>query len=555
MPRFDQLSTEIILEIFDYLSSHEILYAFFNLNRRFNSILSQHQKNLLRNDQSDWTLSIDFFVHLRSLVISSLLPIHFDRIELLIKSKTFRRLISFQIQTKFFHPIYASQTRHTILFESIFNENNSLQNFGYLATISPSNFPTISTFQRNENLRSLSLNLTNFISILLLFPYTPNLKDLDLTIARTSNEIEWNGIFDFEDMKLEKFSLTYARNSHGLGWDESKFSFLASFLQQFAPSLSSLSMNLSEKAIHLHQFNGHLLEQQLLKSLIQLKHFHFYVKFSEESVDIETILSTFETRFWLDHHWSIGMHQNFIYTLPFHFNQFVDFDKIHSTICQSPRTWNRLRSISLSQTCELNFDSFQQMLSYIPNLTSIHLQSTDPRYPKFTEHSQLNTIHSAFNNVTTIECGFEYLHNLKPWSREIFPNVRRLFLHYNLLAIINFRLSTQYLTLSHLYSPQQSTGNDEEYFSTIEHVIIEFLLERGEDFDNDLLSEIENLLKTFQNMKMVLLNFQLRDGDRSNKALNFPQKIVTSLSANKHFQNYEIAIVENYLQLIRKNDG
>jgi len=41
---FDQLATEIIFEIFDYLSCNDILYTFFDFNQRFNSILLQHQQ-------------------------------------------------------------------------------------------------------------------------------------------------------------------------------------------------------------------------------------------------------------------------------------------------------------------------------------------------------------------------------------------------------------------------------------------------------------------------------------------------------------------------------
>ncbi len=41
---FDQLATETILDIFEYLSSNDILYTFFNLNERFHSILLQHQR-------------------------------------------------------------------------------------------------------------------------------------------------------------------------------------------------------------------------------------------------------------------------------------------------------------------------------------------------------------------------------------------------------------------------------------------------------------------------------------------------------------------------------
>ena len=39
---FDDLSTELIREIFDYLAPHHLLGAFENLNSRFSSIITQH---------------------------------------------------------------------------------------------------------------------------------------------------------------------------------------------------------------------------------------------------------------------------------------------------------------------------------------------------------------------------------------------------------------------------------------------------------------------------------------------------------------------------------
>jgi hypothetical protein len=43
---FDQLATEIIFEIFEYLSCSDIIYTFFHFNQRLNSILLQHQQFL-----------------------------------------------------------------------------------------------------------------------------------------------------------------------------------------------------------------------------------------------------------------------------------------------------------------------------------------------------------------------------------------------------------------------------------------------------------------------------------------------------------------------------
>jgi hypothetical protein len=94
---FDQLATEILFEIFEYLSCNDIIYTFFYLNQRFNSILLQHHQFLNHFTTStrhlsfwqtilpiissrieclviatpDFTFSLDLFSNLKSLIISS----------------------------------------------------------------------------------------------------------------------------------------------------------------------------------------------------------------------------------------------------------------------------------------------------------------------------------------------------------------------------------------------------------------------------------------------------------------------------------------------------
>jgi hypothetical protein len=99
---FDQLPTEILLEIFEYFSCNDIIYAFFYLNQRFNSILLQYHRLLNHFTTStrhlsfwqtilpiissrieclvitthDFSFSLDLFPNLKSVIISSSLPIY-----------------------------------------------------------------------------------------------------------------------------------------------------------------------------------------------------------------------------------------------------------------------------------------------------------------------------------------------------------------------------------------------------------------------------------------------------------------------------------------------
>ncbi len=79
------------------------------------------------------------------------------------------------------------------------------------------------------------------------------------------------------------------------------------------------------------EFDGFILEQQLLESMIQLKSFDLYMQIERNlPFYVEDFLSTFQ----FDHHWIFGMHQTYFYTLTFHFDQlnnFTDFDQIESS--------------------------------------------------------------------------------------------------------------------------------------------------------------------------------------------------------------------------------
>ncbi len=67
------------------------------------------------------------------------------------------------------------------------------------------------------------------------------------------------------------------------------------------------------------------------------------------------------------HHWSIGTHGEYLYALPFNFDQlndFVDFDRIKSNdfmILQSPSTWYRVISIEFSESCQLTSNLIEQL--------------------------------------------------------------------------------------------------------------------------------------------------------------------------------------------------
>ncbi len=152
---FDQLATEILFEIFDYLSCNDILYSFFHFNQRFNSILFKHHRYLnkfetprtnfsfwerilpiiklrikyLTITTTDFRISLDLFPNLQSLIISSpLLPIYYEELVSILENEQFHKLTTFKIQNNEF--LYRNTPYHqTSISQKVFYHQNSLQIF------------------------------------------------------------------------------------------------------------------------------------------------------------------------------------------------------------------------------------------------------------------------------------------------------------------------------------------------------------------------------------------------------------------------------------------
>jgi len=200
---FDQLATEIVFEIFDYLSCNDIFYTFFHFNQRFNSILLEHYQYLnkfetpIRNfcfwqtilpiiesrieyltiTNIDFGFLLNLFPNLKSVIISSPLPIYCDQLASILESEQFHKLTTFKIQSEILRGTNSNAT--TSIFQAVFHRENSLQIFELLPQLYLSSFQNIN----NVNIQSLTVKLSNISDVLILFEYTPNLKYLNLFLS------------------------------------------------------------------------------------------------------------------------------------------------------------------------------------------------------------------------------------------------------------------------------------------------------------------------------------------------------------------------------------
>ncbi len=191
---------------------------------------------------------------------------------------------------------------------------------------------------------------------------TPNLRYLNVQLDLDkigSLSYQWINI---NQIKLKQFYVkfkpepfrTYSYDEHHID-----FNWLTYFIKQFSKSLICLSMDFidwnSNQTDDL-PYNGIRLQQELLESLNELKKVHLYAKLCKNPIDFESILSTFDNKFWFDHNWSIAMHGKYLYTLPFHFHafgEFIHFDHVQSNNIQAltyPSTWYNVKSIIFSGT-------------------------------------------------------------------------------------------------------------------------------------------------------------------------------------------------------------
>ncbi len=428
--------------------------------------------------------------------------------------------------------------------------SDSLQIFELLPQLYLSSFENIN----NVNIQSLTVKLSNINDVLILFEYTPNLKYLNLFLSSLyfNNGSKQN--IDSAKIKLKKFSLTLGNNRI----NEQNCLFLTNFIKQFSTSLIRLSLNLNYIEAKEDQFNGFSLQRQLLKSMTELKSFHLYAILDQEPTDVESLLSTFRNQFWYDHHWSVGIHGKYLYTLPFHFGKlddFIDFNQINlsnSKSLTSLSTWSHLTSIDLSKCTNLNLNLIKQMKMKMPNLTSIILTSELMNSPYAIEN-ETNFMDTTLDSVTTVYCKGEYLQHIKQWLINIFPNTKNLVLSYNPQppALVSNRMV--FLHKLDAYFRGERTTTDYIYFLNIQHVKIKLILKDIDDLYKHVLRLIRELLETFKNLRSFIFEFYQMYDYPNFMPFTDLNKLIQLLNMDKISKKYQIKHTHNYFQFF-KND-
>ncbi|CAF4359610.1 unnamed protein product [Rotaria sp. Silwood2] len=291
--------------------------------------------------------------------------------------------------------------------------------------------------------------------------------------------------------------------------------------------------------------------------MIQLKSFHLYAEFNKEPMNVESFLSTFQTQFWFDHHWTFGIHETYVYTIPFHFDNvkdFIDFDQIksnNSVVLNSPKTWSHVKSMDSSKSSKLSLNLIKQLKSKMPNLASITF-NFKLMHNLFTNDNETNEIDITLDSVTTVHCKVSDLKTIKRWliNINIFPNTRNL--------ILSFSLSSASLSSNRMVFPLEPDecfrGTDYMHFVKIQYVEVKLAFEDLNYINEYAIELVKELLEMFKNLQSFIFHFHhMPDFLRMNPLTDL-SKMIQLLNMEKVSKKYQIKHIHNYLQFFRKND-
>ncbi|CAF0914489.1 unnamed protein product [Adineta ricciae] len=606
--RFDHLPNEIILIITHYLSHNDILHSFFLLNSRFRQLILNHHSctslQLPTTNSSTWQrilsllashihsltivnhhliFPLDHFPNLTSLVLSS--PHGFSNKQLtrIIESDCFSRLRSLHVEDTVVRKRsykYEELDSEQILFEKVFNDGNKLEMFEYVNEVESLERRRFAGLTWNVHIRSLKIRLEVLQNVFCFLPYTPNLRSLHIRAPFPSETTLPNNSEEFSEIALEEF-LFYTDSTlsprNATVFDRIHLHVLMHIIQIFSSTLVTLSLrcsycalvNIAEHEKHL-LLNGYELENELLKSMIELKNFHLYVETYKNEYSLPTVISTFRSQFWLDHNWIINGHlvDNAIclYSLPFPFSELPavqNFDKIiinhYEKLTFGSRLWSNITSLGIYVVNQTNTTRLFRFLKLnLPKVKSLQffglrrLEScTESDHLIFAE--KLNAIDVTLYHVTTIQFELIQIEHLKAKFFHKFPRFNRLILKATDLPPIDHELTEvfnkQLQRLEVTESVNLATINH-QCLPNLEYLQLTLTYARGSQKVEQLCTKIDNFLRNLPKLQCLTL-FSLFVGYEPLLTL---QLSIADLLQTEIADKFEVQQSSCYQRFVRKTN-
>jgi hypothetical protein len=409
----------------------------------------------------------------------------------------------------------------------------------------------------------MTLNIIYFENIFLLIEHTPNLEylNVDSYMSRTNkHQISVNKI----NIKLKQLYLTF---KYKAGTSNS-FDQLINGIKQFSSSLTCLSLNLVDLYIKIPDefpFNSIKL-QQFLESMKELKEIHLYAKTYKYSINCDKILSGFKNKYWFDHNWSFGMHRNYFYTLPFHFDYLYEFyggfknvkSNNPSILIKNRRIWYNVKSIELERSSNYNRNFVKELKIKMPKLNLIkfcdHLGAPKRYSSSIIDEREKNDI--RLDNVTTIQFTHRSIEDERDWIISSLPNLRHLTLCYGLIffdsklvPILNERIKRldidMYSHLKHL------SERNYFYFSNVQY--INFCLSDFKEQPELYADVVIKILTNFKNLKSLLIYIHRTFGIYINPSCEAKLiKLIEHLNTNEIMKNYKVKHFREYALFLKR---
>jgi hypothetical protein len=394
--------------------------------------------------------------------------------------------------------------------------------------------------------------------------------NIGLSVNKLSEKIQ---------IQLEKLYLTFDHRNCFTNENQINYSELTSVIKIFSLSLKFLSLNLVNIKHGVEDdiiLNGLNLQEQLLESMIYLKEFHLYVKINRCRIEINKILATFQNQFWFDHNWYFGIHGDYLYTLPFNFEEMYDFshfDDIESSnndiLINNSRLWYHVTSIHMSISSKIDTDLLKLFKIKIPKLKSITINRFYWRWNEKIINSYLcvnkNDINNAKqDNLTTIYFNGGSLETEKRWFIHFLPNLKHLNLDSTPLPVSNSELvpivteKIQRLDIFENFM-QQISIKEYLYFINLEYLVIHlpfngFMVNR-----RNCIGFIMKLLTKMKTLKTVFIYFseffdiQVNPTrDHSRHPINIVENMFEQFRLNTMANNYELKHFFNWITISKK---
>ncbi|CAF1421777.1 unnamed protein product [Rotaria sp. Silwood1] len=363
---FESLANELLLDIFEYFNTIQLLHTFHGLNIRLNELIYRHlqtypldfrsiskqdfnsicQKNLpfitnqitsihLSNDDDtpeQPNLFLSYGFHFQQFTKLQSLSLYYIRSTDLINNIIYdcSHLIYLKIsKCNFDDNIDKAQ----ICVNNIWNLKNLKYCYLDISFFNDYYIPLptiISVSLENLSIANDSFNINDLIC---LFQHTPNIKNVNLRIQDTSNNEQFSFIFP----SLSKLKL-YFKGS----FDTLKH------LLQIMPNISELIIETNGIYI-----DGYQWEQIIINNLYNLKVFRLLMSYKIElekniNEEIDQLVESFQTQFWLhEHQWFVRCDSDteygfvYLYTLPYGFEKFYNLTSNMSTsTCTIDKKYN-----------------------------------------------------------------------------------------------------------------------------------------------------------------------------------------------------------------------